>query len=114
MKAMRIYVRGGPEVLRFEEVERPSPHATELETMRLTDGQGGHAVFDSLGRATFEKSFNVLRTRGSMVVYGLSSGLIPAFKQTLLHEQSVKEVYNLSLALKESMIIGKKYILANK
>jgi NADPH:quinone reductase len=47
--------------------------------MRLTDGQGVHAVYDSMGRTTFEKSLNVLRARGFMVVYGLSSGLIPAF-----------------------------------
>ena len=32
-------------------------------------------------------------------------------KQTLLHEQSVKEVYNLSLVFKESMIVGKKIFL---
>jgi NADPH2:quinone reductase len=51
----------------------------ESETMRHTDGQGVHAVYDSVGRTTFEKSLNVLRTRGFMVVYGLSSGLIPAF-----------------------------------
>jgi NADPH2:quinone reductase len=51
----------------------------ESETMRPTDGQGVHAVYDSVGRTTFEKSFNVLRARGFMVVYGLSSSLIPAF-----------------------------------
>ncbi len=51
----------------------------DSETMRLTVGQGVHAVYDSVGRTTFEKSLNVLRARGFMVVYGLSSGLIPAF-----------------------------------
>jgi NADPH2:quinone reductase len=51
----------------------------EMETMRLTDGRGVHAVYDSVGRTTFDKSLNVLRARGSMVVFGLSGGPVPAF-----------------------------------
>jgi NADPH2:quinone reductase len=49
------------------------------ETMRLTDGRGVHVVYDSVGRTTFDNSLNVLRARGSMVVFGLSSGPIPPF-----------------------------------
>ena len=30
MKAIRIYEHGGPEVLRFEEMTRPLPRATEV------------------------------------------------------------------------------------
>jgi NADPH:quinone reductase len=47
------------------------------ETMRLTDGRGVHVVYDSVGRMTFDNSLNVLRARGSMVVFGLSSGPVP-------------------------------------
>lgn len=49
----------------------------EAETMRLTDGEGVHVVYDSLGRPTFDRGLRVLRARGHMVVYGLSAGLVP-------------------------------------
>lgn len=49
------------------------------ETMRLTHGEGVHAVYDSVGRTTFDQGINVLRTQGHMIVFGLSSGPVPAF-----------------------------------
>ena len=51
----------------------------ETETMRLTHGAGVHAVYDSVGRTTFDKGINVLRTQGYMIVFGLSSGPVPVF-----------------------------------
>ncbi|HEY9501934.1 MAG TPA: quinone oxidoreductase, partial [Pyrinomonadaceae bacterium] len=36
----------------------------EVETRRLTDGQGVHVVYDGVGKATFDKDLNVLRPRG--------------------------------------------------
>lgn len=51
----------------------------EKETMRLTQGEGVHVVYDSVGRTTFDKGLKVLRAQGYMVVYGLSSGSIPPF-----------------------------------
>jgi NADPH2:quinone reductase len=51
----------------------------ETETLRLTDGAGVHVVYDSVGRATFDKGINVLRAQGYMVVFGLTSGPIPLF-----------------------------------
>lgn len=49
----------------------------EAETKRLTDGQGVHVVYDSVGKTTFEKGLNVLRQRGLMVLYGAASGPAP-------------------------------------
>lgn len=49
----------------------------EAETKRLTDGKGVNVVYDSVGKTTFEKGFNVLRPRGMMVLYGGSSGAAP-------------------------------------
>jgi NADPH2:quinone reductase len=49
----------------------------EAETKRLTDGKGVHVVYDSVGKATFEKGLNVLRPRGLMALYGASSGPAP-------------------------------------
>ncbi len=51
----------------------------ESETKRLTDGKGVNAVYDSVGKTTFEKSLNVLKPRGMMVLFGGSSGAVPPF-----------------------------------
>jgi NADPH2:quinone reductase len=49
----------------------------EAETKRLTGGKGVDVVYDGVGKATFEKSLNVLRRRGMLVLYGASSGPVP-------------------------------------
>jgi NADPH2:quinone reductase len=41
--------------------------------------KGLHAVYDSVGRSTFEKSLEVLRPRGTLVLFGGSSGPVPPF-----------------------------------
>jgi NADPH:quinone reductase len=46
----------------------------EAETKRLTGGKGLDVVYDSVGKTTFDKGFNVLRPRGMMVLFGGSSG----------------------------------------
>ena len=51
----------------------------EAETKRLTSGRGVDVVYDSVGKTTFEKSLNVLRPRGMMVLFGGSSGAVPPF-----------------------------------
>ncbi len=43
----------------------------------LTDGEGVHAVFDGVGKDTFDASLESLRVRGSMVLYGAASGPVP-------------------------------------
>lgn len=51
----------------------------EAEVKRLTDGRGVQVVYDSVAKTTFEKSLNSLAPRGYMVLYGQSSGPVPAF-----------------------------------
>jgi NADPH2:quinone reductase len=50
----------------------------EAETKRLTEGKGVHVVYDGVGQTTFDKGLNVLRPRGHMVLFGASSGPVPA------------------------------------
>ena len=50
----------------------------ETETKRLTEGKGVHVVYDGVGQTTFDKGLNVLRPRGHMVLFGASSGPVPA------------------------------------
>lgn len=40
---------------------------------------GLHAVYDSVGKSTFEQSLSVLRPRGFLVLFGASSGPVPPF-----------------------------------
>jgi len=51
----------------------------EIETRRLTDGLGVHAVYDGVGKDTFEKDLKVLRPRGYLVLFGGASGAVPPF-----------------------------------
>lgn len=44
------------------------------EIRRLTAGEGVHVVYDGVGRATFEAGLDCLRPRGTMVLFGASSG----------------------------------------
>lgn len=48
----------------------------EPEVKRLTDGKGVEVVYDGVGKATFEKNLNVMRLRGMLVLYGMSSGAV--------------------------------------
>ncbi len=59
----------------------------ESETQRLTDGKGVDAVYDGVGKTTFEKDLNVLRLRGYLVLYGASSGAVPPFDLMLLNKK---------------------------
>lgn len=39
----------------------------------LTDGKGVHAVYDGVGKDTFDEDFEVVRSRGTLVMYGNAS-----------------------------------------
>ena len=51
----------------------------DVETKRLTDGKGVEVVYDGVGKATFDKDFEVLRPRGYLVLFGGASGAVPPF-----------------------------------
>jgi NADPH2:quinone reductase len=57
----------------------------ETEVKRLTAGQGVHVVYDSVGKTTFDKGFNCLRPRGTMALYGQSSGPVGPFDLQVLN-----------------------------
>jgi len=59
----------------------------EAEVKRLTGGAGCEVVYDSVGQSTFEKSLNVLKPRGSLVLFGQSSGPVPAFNPGVLAQK---------------------------
>jgi NADPH2:quinone reductase len=59
----------------------------ESEVKRLTGGAGCEVVYDSVGQATFDKSLNVLKPRGYMILYGQSSGPVAPFSPALLAQK---------------------------
>lgn len=59
----------------------------ESEINRLTGGKGVDVVYDGVGKATFEKNLNVMRLRGMLVLYGMSSGPVPPVDPAKLSEK---------------------------
>ena len=62
---------GADEVINYSEAD------FETEVKRLTNNEGVDVVYDSVGKDTFEKGLNCLRRRGTMVLWGQSSGPAP-------------------------------------
>ncbi len=57
------------------------------EVKRLTGGQGVSVVYDSVGKDTWEQSFESVRRRGMLVFFGQSSGLVPPIDLRLLSQK---------------------------
>jgi NADPH2:quinone reductase len=59
------------------------------ETRRITHDAGVAVVYDSVGRTTFDASLDSLRRRGYLVLFGQSSGPVPAFDPSRLARGSL-------------------------
>jgi NADPH2:quinone reductase len=57
------------------------------EVRRLTGGRGVRVVYDSVGKATWEKSLDSLQSRGMLVLSGQSSGAVPPIDPLRLSRQ---------------------------
>jgi len=66
---------GAAEVIRYTEVDDLAGRVRSL-----TGGEGVAAVYDGVGAATFDASLASLRPRGMLVLFGASSGPVPAFE----------------------------------
>ncbi|MEQ8409769.1 MAG: quinone oxidoreductase [Gammaproteobacteria bacterium] len=56
----------------------------QSEVDRITDGAGVNVAYDSVGKATFEKSIDCLAKFGYMVLYGNASGPVTEFNPATL------------------------------
>jgi len=56
----------------------------------VTNGEGVVAVFDGVGKSTFEKSFECVARKGSMVSFGNASGSPPPFTIARLSAKNIK------------------------
>ncbi len=61
----------------------------EPEVKRLTNNEGVNVVYDSVGKDTFLKGFNVLKPRGTLALYGQASGAIEPFDSSILQRGSL-------------------------
>jgi len=66
---------GAAEVIRYSEVDDLAAAVRDL-----TGGKGVAAVYDGVGADTFDASLASLRPRGMLVLFGASSGPVPAFE----------------------------------
>ena len=57
------------------------------ETNRITDGEGVHVVYDSVGKDTFDGGLDILRPRGYMVLFGASSGPVEPINPQVLNQK---------------------------
>ena len=64
---------GAHEVIRYDEVDDLAG------AVRRASGGGVHVVYDGVGASTFDASLASLRPRGLLVLFGASSGPVPAF-----------------------------------
>ena len=78
-KAQIARQSGADEIILYTEQE------FDVEARRLTGGRGVDVVYDSVGKTTFEKSLNALRPRGTLALFGQSSGPVPAFDPAILN-----------------------------
>jgi len=78
-KAELARANGADEIIRYTEED------FEAAVKRLTDGRGVDVVYDSVGRTTFDKGLNCLRPRGTMVLFGQSSGAVPPIDPNVLN-----------------------------
>jgi NADPH2:quinone reductase len=69
-KAERARTAGCDRVIRYDETDFAEA------ALDATGGRGCDLVLDSVGRATFARSVRATRVRGTLVVFGQSSGLI--------------------------------------
>jgi NADPH2:quinone reductase len=72
---------GADEVIRYTEVE------FDAVAREHTGGKGVDVVYDSVGQVTFERSLSSLRPRGTMVLFGQSSGPVPPFDPQILNRK---------------------------
>jgi len=59
-----------------DEVINYSKEDFAKKVMELTDGKGLPVIYDGVGKSTFEKSLECLKTRGMMVSFGNASGAL--------------------------------------
>jgi len=80
-KASLARAAGCDEVIRYTEQDFVA------EVRRITEGAGVRVVYDSVGKTTFAGGLDVLARRGTMVLFGQSSGPVALFDPQELNQK---------------------------
>jgi NADPH2:quinone reductase len=75
-KAARALAAGCTHAIRYDQVDFADA---------VKKGGGVDVVYDSVGKTTFDKSLDCLRPRGTMVLFGQSSGAVPPVNLQILN-----------------------------
>ena len=73
-KAAKVRALGADHVLNYTELADLAAAVREL-----TGGDGVAAVYDGVGKSTFDASLASLRVRGTLAIFGAASGQVPPF-----------------------------------
>ncbi|KAF7302705.1 NAD(P)-binding protein [Mycena chlorophos] len=60
--------------------------------LEITKGEGVEAVFDGVGKDTFDSDFEMLKRKGTLVSVGNASGAVPPFQPLRLAQKNIKLV----------------------
>jgi NADPH2:quinone reductase len=91
-KAQLAKGAGADHVIRYDECDFAE------RVSEITSGVGCDVVFDSVGRSTFDGSLACLRPRGTLALFGQSSGAVPPFDLQQLNQRGSLFVTRPSLA----------------
>lgn len=65
---------------------------TVARVLEITNGEGVHAIYDGVGKDTFDSDFKMIRRKGTLVSVGNASGPVPPFPPLKLVEKNMKLV----------------------
>jgi NADPH2:quinone reductase len=80
-KAQLARGAGADEVIVYTETD------FETEAKRLLGGRGADVIYDGVGKSTFDADLNLLRPRGTLALFGASSGAVPPFDPIKLSQK---------------------------
>ncbi|KAK2461521.1 hypothetical protein APHAL10511_005984 [Amanita phalloides] len=62
---------------------------TVQRVLEITNGEGVHAVYDGVGKDTFDNDLKLIKRKGTIVSVGNASGAVPPFSILRLSEKNV-------------------------
>ncbi|KAJ7897228.1 NAD-P-binding protein [Mycena olivaceomarginata] len=83
-KAELAKANGADHVILYKEED------TVERVLELTNGVGVDAIFDGVGKDTFDGNFKMLKRKGTLVSVGNASGAVPPFAPIRLVEKNLK------------------------
>ncbi|KAM5543352.1 hypothetical protein V8D89_003226 [Ganoderma adspersum] len=86
-KAAVVRAHGADHVILYRDED------VAARVLELTGREGVHAIFDGVGKDTFETNLKVIRAKGTIVGMGHASGQTEPFDPRVLYPKNVKYVY---------------------